>query len=82
MRPGVRAESSRLDWRYAEEVSISRCIALTDQPRATNSVASQSSSSGWLGARPFTPKFSGVATIPSPKWCSQSLFTSTRAVSG
>ena len=52
------------------------------QPVRTNSVASQSSSSRWLGGAPFTPKLSGVATIPSPKWCSQSRLTSTRAVSG
>ena len=61
---------------------ISRCIALTLQPRATNSVASQSSSSGWLGAAPAVPKLSGVETIPSPKWSSQIRLTITRAVSG
>ena len=33
-------------------MTISRCSALTSQPVRTNSVASQSSSSGWLGDSP------------------------------
>ena len=33
-------------------MTISRCIAFRLQPRATNSVASQSSSSGWVGPPP------------------------------
>ena len=35
------------------------------QPRPTNSVASQSSSSGWVGSWPWRPKSLGVATIPT-----------------
>ena len=34
------------DWRYVADVTISRCIARTSHPVRTNSVASQSSSSG------------------------------------
>src|SRR2546427_541858 len=37
------------------------------QPRAANSVASQSSSSGCVGASPCRPKSLGVATMPRPK---------------
>ena len=36
-------------------------------PTATNCVASQSSSSGWVGRRPWLPKSAGVATSPRPK---------------
>ena len=63
-------------------MTISRCIALRLQPRATNSVASQSSSSGWRRPSPIVPKSLGVATIPRPKWCCQRRLTITRAVSG
>ena len=48
----------------------------------TNSVASQSSSSGCEGGSPWRPKFSVVFTSPVPKCCCQSRFTATRAVSG
>ena len=39
-------------------MTISRSIALTSQPERTNSAASQSSSSGWLGGSPWAPKSS------------------------
>ena len=48
----------------------------------TNSVASQSSSSGWLGNSARTPKSSDVCTMPVPKNFSQRRLTATRAVSG
>ena len=38
-------------------------------------MASQSSSSGWLGAVPVAPKFPIDLTKPLPKWCFQILFT-------
>ncbi len=63
-------------------MTISRCIDFRLQPRATNSVASQSSSSGCVGSSPIVPKSLGVATRPRPKWCCQSRLTITRAVSG
>ena len=47
-----------------------------------NSVASQSSSSGWVGGSPCVPKSSLVSTRPRPKNCSQTRLTATRAVSG
>ena len=52
------------------------------QPLRTNSVASQSSSSGWEGGVPERPKFDGLLTMPRPKCRSQMWFTITRAVSG
>jgi hypothetical protein len=55
---------------------------LTFQPESTNSRASQSSSSGWLGDSPWTPKFSLVLTSPWPKNCCQKRLTTTRAVRG
>ena len=65
------------------EVTINRCIAFfISQPRWTNSVASQSSSSGCDGRSPFVPKSSTVATRPTPKCCAQKRLTATRAVSG
>ena len=60
------AMSSLAIW-YARDVSISRCIAFRLQPRATNSSASQSSSSGCDGGSPSFPKLLGVRTMPSPK---------------
>src|SRR5215471_21788787 len=57
-------------------------MALMSQPVRTNSVASQSSSSGWLGGSPCEPKSSAVLTIPVPKYCCQYWFTATRAGSG
>ena len=57
-------------------------MALIDQPRATNSAASQSSSSGWLGFWPIAPKSSADFTRPSPKWCFQSRLTITRGRRG
>src|SRR5439155_10808175 len=48
----------------------------------TNSLASQSSSSGWLGRSPWTPKSSVVFTSPVPKNVCQKRFTVARAVSG
>ena len=47
-----------------------------------NSVASQSSSSGWTGNSPCAPKSSTVLTMPKPKYDCQKRFTATRAVSG
>ena len=41
-------------------------IDLTDQPLAMSSEASSSSSSGWVGRIPRTPKSSVVGTIPRP----------------
>ena len=55
---------------------------MTSQPDRTNSVASQSSSSGWLGGSPWAPKSSTVFTSPVPKSICQSRLTATRAVSG
>ena len=51
-------------------------------PARTNSVASQSSSSGCVGGSPCVPKSSLVSTMPRPKNCSQTRLTVTRAVSG
>ena len=59
---------------------IRRCIALIDQPEATKSAASHSSSSGWVGGVPRRPKSEGVGTIGLPKWCCQIRLTITRAV--
>ena len=67
---------------YASEFSINRCMCFMLQLCSVNSTASQSSSSGWVGASPVLPKLLGVRTIPSPKWSCQSRFTITRAVSG
>ncbi len=57
-------------------------MALGLHPPDTNSVASQSSSSGCIGRSPCDPKSSLVSTMPWPKICSQYRFTVTRAVSG
>ena len=73
---------TRDDCRYVALVTISRSMALTSQPERTNSVASQSSSSGWLGGSPWAPKSSTVFTSPVPKSICQSRLTATRAVSG
>ena len=58
---------TRDDWRYVALVRISRCIDFKLQPRATSSVASQSSSSGCDGSSPIVPKSLGVPTSPLPK---------------
>ncbi len=83
---GIAASSPRActrdDCRYVALVTIRRSIALTSQPDRTNSVASQSSSSGWLGGSPWAPKSSTVFTSPVPKSICQSRLTATRAVSG
>ena len=63
-------------------MTISRCSLFTSHPDATNSVASQSSRSGWLGGSPRTPKSSADFTRPMPKNCCQKRLTATRAVSG
>ena len=63
-------------------MTISRCIALRLQPRATISAASQSSSSGCDGRPPLKPKSLGVSTRPVPKCACQSRLTMTRANSG
>src|SRR6266478_2207710 len=49
---------------------------------ATNSAASQSSSSGCVGGEPWAPKSFSVSTRPRPKYCCQRRLTVTRAVSG
>ncbi len=55
---------------------------MTDQAAAART-GRQPVEQGRVARRfPFTPKLSGVATIPSPKWWTQSRLTSTRAVSG
>ncbi len=82
---GSRCSSSGVildDCRYVALVTISFCIAFTSQPRSTNSVASQSSSSGCDGHSPCEPKSSTVFTSPVPKYICQNRFTVTRAVSG
>ena len=61
---------------------MSRCSRFTDQPQRTNSTASQSSNSGWLGRSPRRPKLSGDRTRPSPNQACQMRFTVTRAVNG
>src|SRR5262249_48796561 len=48
----------------------------------TNSLASQSSSSGCVGGVPRLPKLLVERTMPRPKWCCQTRLTITRAVSG
>src|SRR3954452_13084328 len=47
-----------------------------------NARASQSSSSGWVGGAPRSPKSDGVGTIGLPKWCCQIRLTITRAARG
>ena len=49
------------------EVTIRRWIVFMLQPLSMNSVASQSSSSGWVGRSPWVPKSSLVTTRPRPK---------------
>ena len=61
---------------------MSRWSRFRDQPVRTNSVASQSSSSGCDGSAPAFPKSFGVSTSPFPKWPIQTRLTITRAVSG
>ena len=63
-------------------MTISFCIFFTSQPVRINSVASQSSNSGWDGFSPCNPKSSVVFTKPVPKYCCQKRFTVTRAVKG
>src|SRR5436190_1114345 len=67
---------------YAFDISTSLCTGLIRQPPRTNSPASQSSSSGWVGNVPNLPKSLDDATSPRPKWCCQRRLTSTRAVAG
>ncbi len=63
-------------------MTMSLCIAFMLHPRATNSDASQSSSSGWLGGDPCVPKSLSVSTRPRPKYSCHMRLTATRAVSG
>ena len=49
------------------------------QPPRTSSPARYSSNSGMRGRGAGEPKFSGVATSPTPKWCCQIRLTCTRA---
>ena len=65
-RCGMYAGVILEDCRYAAEVTSRRIIALMSQPVRTNSVASQSSRAGCVGAAPVRPKLSTVATRPSP----------------
>ena len=63
-------------------------MSFTDQAAALlrtgsmNSLANQSSSSGWLGLAPALPKSLAVGTMPRPKTCCQMRLTITRASSG
>ena len=63
-------------------MTIRLSMAFTSQPLSTNSQASQSSSSGWVGQAPCEPKSSSVVTSPWPKTSFQSRLTITRATSG
>ncbi len=74
-----RLRRSAGTWRRSRSGG-SMCFML--QPRSTNSVASQSSSSGCDGLSPCVPKSSDVRTMPRPKNSCQMRFTATRAVSG
>ena len=65
-----------------ELVTNSRSMAFISQSRRTSSVASQSSSSGWLGISPCVPKSSAVRTSPTPNIDCHRRLTVTRAVSG
>src|SRR5438045_479791 len=47
-----------------------------------NSAASQSNNSGCEGIAPWVPKSFSVSTRPTPKYCCQTRFIVTRAVSG
>ena len=64
------------------ESRIIRCRALVLQPSSSSRLASQSSSSGWLGGSARRPKSLGVRTRPDPKWCIQTRLTQTRLVKG
>ena len=55
---------------------------LRDQPFPTNSAATQSSNSRWLGRSPRTPKSFSVVTMPSPKRLAQISLATTRGVRG
>ncbi len=55
----------RDDCRYTVDVMINLCMRLRDHPWRTSSSASQSSSSGWVGRVPSTPKSPGVSTKPA-----------------
>ena len=73
---------ARLDCRYTEEVTISRCRVLMLQLLWINSVASQSRSSGCNGAGVCVPKSFAFETSHCPKWPCQIRLTITRAVRG
>ena len=60
-RDRARSDSGAAPRRLAERVAtstISRCSALTSQPLSMKRAASQSSSSGCVGSRPWLPKSS------------------------
>ena len=77
LRPGLR----RLPvGRRRDDQPVHRLQAAS--PRATNSLASQSSSSGCDGGVPWVPKSFSVSTRPRPKNCLPERLTVTRAVSG
>ena len=71
----------RLLVRLRQSASACASASAASRRRPTR-VASQSSNSGCVGRSPRRPKSLGVATMPWPKWCCQSRFTITRAVSG
>ena len=66
---------------YAADIIIVFCRSLMCQSFRSNSVANQSSNSGWVGGSPAKPKLLD-RTIPRPKWYCQIRFARTRAVSG
>src|SRR5262245_22976408 len=66
--------------RSSDLVTRSRCRGFWRQPPRTNSRASQSSSSGWLGGSPSRPRSLAVVTSPRPKCCCQTRLTITRVV--
>ena len=63
-------------------MTISLCIALTSQPVRTNSVASQSSSSGMRGRFALRAEVLGGLHQAGAEVVCQNRFTATRAVSG
>ncbi len=65
------------------DITIRLSIALTSQPLSTNSLASQSSSSGWVGQAALRAEVvRRSSTSPWPKASFQSRLTMTRATSG
>src|SRR5256885_16213053 len=70
-------------WRYGGvEVDLPPPYFHTSTLGFTNSHASQSSSSGWLGGTPCAPKSSNPLEIPCPNKSAHKRLTITLAVSG